>query len=117
MVADTQCLAKKGFTVKSYDVYPPSLALAVKAGSQAAESPKEAATDVQVLGLMVVNALQVEDVLFGSGGVAEGKLIPHTALTPQRCCQAQASSASRPCHRPIYGQYENAWTLWESILA
>ena len=54
-------------------MYPPSLAAAVKAGSTPAATPRDAAKGVQVLALMVVNALQVDDVLFGSGGVAEGE--------------------------------------------
>ncbi|WWD22500.1 hypothetical protein CI109_106993 [Kwoniella shandongensis] len=64
-------LVSQGFKVKAYDVYPPSLEAVAKAGATPAKTPAEAATGIQVLGLMVVNAYQVDDVLFGSGRVAE----------------------------------------------
>ncbi len=67
-----QSLSNQGFPVQAYDVYPPSLAAAVKAGSNSSATPREAAKGVRVLALMVVNAIQVEDVLFGAGGVADG---------------------------------------------
>ena len=53
-------------------MYPPSLVAVVDAGATRASTPREAARGVRVLGLMVVNAAQVEDVLFGTGGVADG---------------------------------------------
>lgn len=71
-----QSLSGQGFPVRAYDVYPPSLAVAVKSGSTPAETPREAAKGVRVLALMVVNAIQVEDVLFGAGGVADGVSLP-----------------------------------------
>lgn len=46
----------------------------MSAGAVRCANPAEAATDVQVLGLMVVNAAQVEDALFGSGKVVDSKL-------------------------------------------
>ncbi|WWC85796.1 uncharacterized protein L201_000663 [Kwoniella dendrophila CBS 6074] len=64
-------LISQGFEVKAYDVWKPSLEAVVKAGAIGCETPSKAAQGVQVLGLMVVNATQVEDVLFGSGKVAE----------------------------------------------
>ncbi|KAK8845549.1 hypothetical protein IAR55_006264 [Kwoniella newhampshirensis] len=64
-------LVSQGFKVKAYDVYPPSLEAVAKAGATPFKTPAEAATNVQVLGLMVVNAYQVDDVLFGAGRVAE----------------------------------------------
>lgn len=66
-------LLSQGYTVKAYDVYAPSLEKAVSAGAVRCGNPAEAATDVQVLGLMVVNAAQVEDALFGSGKVVDSK--------------------------------------------
>ncbi|WVW81780.1 hypothetical protein I302_103777 [Kwoniella bestiolae CBS 10118] len=64
-------LVSQGYTVKAYDVWKPSLEAVVQAGAVGCETPPKAAEGVQVLGLMVVNAVQVEDVLFGSGKVAE----------------------------------------------
>jgi 3-hydroxyisobutyrate dehydrogenase-like beta-hydroxyacid dehydrogenase len=66
-----QSLLSQGFKVKAYDVYAPSLEAAVKSGAEPCATPAEAA-NVDILGLMVVNALQVEDALFGSGQVAAG---------------------------------------------
>ncbi|WRT63854.1 uncharacterized protein IL334_000779 [Kwoniella shivajii] len=64
-------LVKSGFKVQAYDVWKPSLETVVKAGAIGCESPAKAAENVHVLALMVVNAMQVEDVLFGKGGVAD----------------------------------------------
>jgi len=69
--SDFQSLLSQGFKVKAYDVYAPSLDVAVKAGAEPCATPAEAG-NVDILGLMVVNALQVEDALFGSGQVAAG---------------------------------------------
>lgn len=71
-LVNAQSLLSQGYPVKAYDVYAPSLDKAVSAGAVRCETPAAAATDVQVLGLMVVNAVQVEDILFGVGRVAEG---------------------------------------------
>lgn len=67
-----ESLLSQGFKVKAYDVYAPSLEVAVKAGATPCATPAEAG-DVDVLGLMVVNAAQVEDALFGAGEVAAGE--------------------------------------------
>ncbi|WVR03631.1 hypothetical protein IAU60_000624 [Kwoniella sp. DSM 27419] len=64
-------LASQGYSVKAFDVYPPSLDAVVKKGATRAGSPTEAAEGIQVLSLMVVNAQQVEDLLFGEGRIAE----------------------------------------------
>jgi 3-hydroxyisobutyrate dehydrogenase-like beta-hydroxyacid dehydrogenase len=66
-------LAKAGFHVSGYDVYQPSIQKFLAAGgtSVAARSPAEAARDAQILILMVQNASQAEDVLFGTGKAGE----------------------------------------------
>ncbi|WVQ80864.1 hypothetical protein IAT38_002971 [Cryptococcus sp. DSM 104549] len=64
-------LLSQGFPVKAYDVWAPSLTPIVELGATRASSPADAARSVRVLGLMVVNAQQVEDTLFGAGGVAD----------------------------------------------
>lgn len=67
-------LVKAGFHVAGFDVYPPSIEKFVEgaAGENASQaaSPADAATSAQVLILMVQNAAQAEDVLFGSGKAA-----------------------------------------------
>lgn len=67
------CLVKAGFHVSGYDISPGPVSEFVSCGGKAAaaESPAEAALDASVLILMVQNASQVEDVLFGSGNAAE----------------------------------------------
>ncbi|KAH7420228.1 hypothetical protein BKA64DRAFT_716557 [Cadophora sp. MPI-SDFR-AT-0126] len=66
-------LVKAGFPVCGYDVYSPSTEkFLFQAGDKAsaATSPAEAADAAEILVLMVQNAAQAEDVLFGSGKVA-----------------------------------------------
>ncbi|WWC66852.1 uncharacterized protein I206_100759 [Kwoniella pini CBS 10737] len=64
-------LVSQGYEVKVFDVYKPSLEKVIKKGAKGFNKPFEVAKDIQVLGLMVVNSIQVEDVLFGNGKVAE----------------------------------------------
>ena len=70
-----QSLASQGYTVQAYDVYAPSLEKAVAGGCKPSPSPAEAAKGVSVLGLMVVNVMQVEELLF-QAGVAESESFP-----------------------------------------
>lgn len=62
-------IVKAGIPCLGYDAYPPSLEKFVAVGGQAAKSLEEVANDTDVLVLMVVNAQQVSDVLFGEKGV------------------------------------------------
>ncbi|EON69865.1 hypothetical protein W97_09128 [Coniosporium apollinis CBS 100218] len=66
-------LLRAGFTVHGYDVYEPSVQKFISGGGKAsaAKSPSEAAQNAQVLLLMVQNAAQADDVLFGAGDAAE----------------------------------------------
>jgi len=70
-----ESLVKAGFHVCGYDVYAPSIkkfmAGAAGGNATAAKSAGEAASGAQVLILMVQNASQAEDALFGSGKAAE----------------------------------------------
>jgi len=66
-------LVKASFPVCGYDVYSPSTEkFLAQAGNKAsaASSPAEAADSAEILILMVQNAAQADDVLFGSGKVA-----------------------------------------------
>ena len=69
----SQCLASQGVTVRAYDVYPPSLEKAVAGGCKPCKTPADAVQGASLLGLMVVNVAQVEDLLFGEPGVAAGE--------------------------------------------
>ncbi|OAF55860.1 hypothetical protein VC83_08036 [Pseudogymnoascus destructans] len=66
-------LVKAGFNACGYDVYEPSIQKFVAGGGKAIEatSPAEAAREAEVLVLMVQNAAQAEDVLFGAGAAAK----------------------------------------------
>lgn len=61
---------KAGLTVKGFDVYEGARLAFEDAGGAAATSVQEAARDVDVLLLMVVNAQQARDALFGQHGAA-----------------------------------------------
>lgn len=66
-------LLRAGFAVHGYDVYEPAIDKFVANGGNAskASSPAEAAKGADILVLMVQNAAQADDVLFGSGKAAE----------------------------------------------
>lgn len=65
-------LVSAGFDLSVADVRQENTEPLVEAGAAAADSPREAAARADALFLMVVNAEQVESVLFGGGGAAEG---------------------------------------------
>lgn len=66
-------LLRAGFAVQGYDVYEPAVDKFVSGGGKAskAASPAEAAEGADILVLMVQNAAQADDVLFGAGKAAE----------------------------------------------
>ncbi len=64
-------LVRAGFDVCGFDVAPAAVERFVKEGGRGAPSPAEAATGADIVVSVVVNAAQTEDVLFGSGGVAD----------------------------------------------
>ena len=70
-------IVKAGIPCLGYDAYPPSLEKFVAIGGKAASSLVEVATGTDVLVLMVVNAQQVEDVLFGEQGVGHREFLSH----------------------------------------
>ena len=66
-------LVRAGYAVHGYDIYKPSVEKFVSSSEKnafSAASPAEAASEAQVLILMVQNADQASDVLFGSGKAA-----------------------------------------------
>jgi 3-hydroxyisobutyrate dehydrogenase len=63
-------LAEAGFELKVFDVVAERANPLVEFGVASAASPKEAAEGSEALVLMVANAAQANDVLFGEGGVA-----------------------------------------------
>ncbi|HET7478281.1 MAG TPA: NAD(P)-dependent oxidoreductase [Rubrobacteraceae bacterium] len=65
------CLVREGFDLSVFDVRPESAAPLVEMGVTGAASPREAAEGVDALFLMVVNAEQAGEALFGENGAAE----------------------------------------------
>lgn len=70
-------LLRAGLVVKGYDINPNAVAQFVTAGGQGAATVADAASGADVLVVVVLNADQVTDVLFGKGAAA-------AALTPGR---------------------------------
>ncbi|KAL0941304.1 ketose-bisphosphate aldolase class-ii family protein [Colletotrichum truncatum] len=73
-------LLRAGFPVHGYDVYEPAVDKFAATGEKATKSssPAEAAKGADLLVLMVQNAAQADDVLFGSGKAAEA--LPDSAI-------------------------------------
>ena len=65
-----QSLLRTGFTVRGYDINPDAVNRFGEAGGEAVSTVAEAARDAGILIIVVLNAEQVTDVLFGSGGAA-----------------------------------------------
>lgn len=65
-----KALVSAGFGLSVSDVRPENTDPLVEAGATAKGSPREAADGAEALFLMVVNAEQAENVLFGEGGAA-----------------------------------------------
>src|SRR5918998_5981401 len=68
-----------GFALSVFDVHPENAEPLVELGARRAGSPREAAEETEALFLMVVNAEQVEEALFGDDGAAE-TLSPESAV-------------------------------------
>jgi 3-hydroxyisobutyrate dehydrogenase len=65
-----ESLLRAGFSVYACDVRPETVAKLQTAGAHAAASPAELAAEVDALLILVVNAQQTEQVLFGENGAA-----------------------------------------------
>lgn len=64
-------LVKAGFPVKGFDIREATVQKFVDSGGQGAATIAEAAKDVELFLILVVNSEQADDVLFGSGGAAD----------------------------------------------
>src|SRR3712207_4786596 len=64
-------LRRAGFAVTGYDVASGAVERFVGEGGQGAASPAAAADSADIVVCVVVNAAQTEDILFGSGGIAD----------------------------------------------
>jgi len=84
-----RCLLDKGFAVRGYDVRPEPLDQLRSDGGIACTSSEEAAKGADLAVLLVLNADQVEDAVFGSHGLTQ-TLRPGTVIV-----SATTMSASR----------------------
>jgi len=78
-------LVKEGFDVRGYDVRPEAVSTFAAAGGIPAASAAEAASEADLLILMVVNAAQAEMVLFDAGAAAalpEGGVVALMSTCP-----------------------------------
>jgi len=73
------CIANAGFHLSVFDLQPENTAPLADLGATVAASPAEVAEGADALVLMVVNAEQAEDALFGEDGAAE-KFGPGAAI-------------------------------------
>src|SRR5215207_5029630 len=72
-------IVSAGFDLSVFDVRPESVEPLVEAGATSAGSPREVADGADALVLMVVNAEQAENALFGGEGATE-ILSPESAV-------------------------------------
>src|SRR5215210_3924332 len=72
-------IAASGFDLSVFDVRQENAEPLVELGATSADSPREVAEGAEALVLMVVNADQAEDVLFGREGASE-TLSPESAV-------------------------------------
>src|SRR5215212_1598896 len=72
-------IVSAGFDLSVFDVRPENANPLVELGARRAGSPREAAEGAEALVLMVVNAEQAEDALFGGDGATE-TLSPESAV-------------------------------------
>ena len=91
-------LRRKGFAVSAFDVRPDVASkFAGEHGGKACGSVKDAAAGASIAVIVVVNADQTEDVLFGSGGLADalpkGALVMSCATMDPERARALAKAA------------------------
>ncbi len=79
-----------GLRVKGYDLSAAARDAFAERGGEASASVEQAAVDAEVLAVMVVNAAQLRQVLFGEGGAA--KALPRGAVVMMCCTVAPKES-------------------------
>jgi len=80
-----------GISLSGYDISPKAMQSFAKAGGQSSETAADAAWEANLVILMVVNAAQAEDVLFGAGDVADAMARGGTVML----CSTVAPSDAR----------------------
>ena len=93
-------IVSAGFDLSVFDVRPENADPLVELGARRAGSPREAAEGAEALVLMIVNAEQAEDALFGGDGAAE-ILSPESAVVVM---SAVGPEAVRRIEGPLAGR-------------
>jgi putative dehydrogenase len=95
-------LVEAGFRVAGYDIREAASAALAAAGGTQAKSPAEAANAAEILIVMVVNAAQVDSVLFGENGAAavlpRGAVVMLSATVPPSFAVATAARLAESGH-------------------
>jgi 3-hydroxyisobutyrate dehydrogenase len=95
-------LLAAGFTVRGYDVRPEAGAVLAEVGGAAAGSPAEAARGAELLLVMVVNAAQADEVLFGPAGgiaaLAPGSVVILSSTVPAAAARALGNKVAEAGH-------------------
>ena len=98
-----QSIAKGGMAVSGFDLNPIALSALAKSGGIAAGSAKDAAMGSDILAVVVVNAAQTRDVLFGEHGVAAvmkrgGVIISCATMAPSNARQLASEAEALGLH-------------------
>jgi 3-hydroxyisobutyrate dehydrogenase len=111
-----RCLVRHGFAVRGFDVRPEPVASLAAEGAYAARSSADAADGAESAIVIVLNADQVEDVVFGPDGLA-GSLPPDahvvcmSTVAPPRArefAERAAAQGLRWIDAPVSGGTERA---------
>ena len=117
-------LATRGFAVRGFDVRASAVHGLAEAGGARASAPEDAADNVDVLILMVVNAAQAETVLFEGGALAalrENGVVVLMATCPPAAVEAIAARVIEAGRRfvdaPVSGGVVGAKAATLTIMA
>ena len=112
-----RCLLRRGFPIRAFDVRPePVEALAEDTGAMACRSSAEAADGADAALVIVLNADQATEVVFGADGLASGLrpgsvVICSTTMSPRRASALAAQAHERRLRwidAPVSGGTERA---------
>lgn len=120
-----QSLLRAGLRVAGFDISPEAKTAFAAAGGVVAESPASAATGTDIAVIVVVNAVQMEAVLFGDNGVVAGMrpggvIIASPTITPGEAQGFAARAAERGLHyldAPISGGSARAMSGQITVMA
>ena len=83
-------LHRKGLQVFAHDIRTEAMQAATAAGIAVCASPAELAQNTELIIVVVVNAKQVNEVLFGNQGVTSGPCEGNSHAVPNHCAGGYA---------------------------